>query len=77
MEECRNEQVVLREKVSIGGRIGRVWICSALGMDAPRARGCIGLRRETLLDQGVEVLITLALGSPVPVLVAMPGRKEE
>ena len=31
--------------------------------------------RETLLDRGVEWLIVLALGSPVPVPVAMPGKK--
>ena len=31
--------------------------------------------RETLLDPRVEELIVLALGSPVPVLVAIPGKK--
>ena len=30
--------------------------------------------RETLLDHGAEVLTILTLGSPVPVLVVMPGK---
>ena len=54
-----------------------VWSCSAvrwewthLGVGSGSECG-----RETLLDHGVDVVIILALGSPVPVLVAMPGRK--
>ena len=53
-----------------------VWISSAmryewthLGLESALEYG-----RETLLDHGAEVLTILTLGSPVPVLVMMPGR---
>ena len=44
-------------------------------MDAPRAWVCIGVRQGDCDRLGVEVLTILALGSPVPVLVAMPGKE--
>ena len=54
-----------------------VWISSAvrcewthLGLGSASECG-----RETLLDRGVKGLISKPLGLPVPVLVAMPGRK--
>ena len=74
--ECTNERVVLREKVSIGSRIRSVWISSAMRYEwTPLGLGsALEYGRETLLDHGAEVLTILTLGSPVPVLVMMPGR---
>ena len=67
MGECADEREVLCEKVSIGGRMRWVWISCAvrcewahLGLGFASECG-----RETLLDRGVEVMIILAVGSPV------------
>ena len=44
-------------------------------MDAHRAQVRVGVRQGDLARLGVEVLTILALGPPVPMLVAMPGKK--
>ena len=72
--EYTNERVVLREKVSIRGRMRWVQMSSVVRCEwIHRGLGsALECGRETPLDPGVKWLVVLALGSPLPGPVAIP-----
>ena len=71
--EYTDEWIVLRENVSIRGRVwmSSVVRCEWTHLGLGSALECGG---ETPLDRGVKWLVVLALGSPLPGPVAIPGK---
>ena len=68
VDKYTDERVILREKVSIRGRMRWVWMSSAVRCEWTHLglRSALECDGETPLDHGVKWLFVLALGSLLP-----------